>query len=157
MTPFFILVISFLILRATGWLGVKHLSSWKTAGRVALAITFLFTGVTHFTAMRHDYLAMIPDPFPQQMWAIYLTGAFEIAGAIGLLIPGTRKIAGLCLMILLIAMFPANVNAALNEISFRGQPPTSLWLRTPIQIFFIAMIWWASVQKASGQSEKETV
>ena len=114
MVSLFVLVASFIILRGVGLLGVKRLSSWREAGRGALVIMFLFTGTSHFTSMKYDLAAMIPDPLPDGLWIIYLTGVFEIAGAIGLLLPQTRGLAGICLVLLLVAMFSANVNAALN-------------------------------------------
>jgi uncharacterized membrane protein len=146
MVSLFILVASFILLRGVGLLGVKRLSSWREAGRGALVIMFLFTGTSHFTSMKYDFAAMIPDPLPDGLWVIYLTGVFEIAGAIGLLIPQTRKLAGICLVLLLVAMFSANVNAALNAIPLGGQDPTPLWLRTPMQLLYIGMVWWTSVK-----------
>ena len=89
---------------------------------------------------------MIPNPFPKSLWLIYLSGVVEIFGAIGLLLPRVRVIAGICLIVLLVALFPANINAALNNISFRGQPPTALWLRALVQIFLVAAIWWSSLR-----------
>ena len=130
-------MVSTILLRGVGWLGVKRLSSWRGAGRAGLAIMFVFTAAAHFNDMQHDLLAMIPDPLPRDLWLIYLTGVLEIAGAIGLLVPRFQRIAGICLVILLVVMFPANVNAALNEIPLRGEPPTPLWLRLPIQVLFI--------------------
>ncbi len=147
MAPLFILVISFLVLRAIGFLGVRRLSSWREAGLLAVAIMFLFTGSTHFSGMKHDYAAMLPGPLSGNLGIIYLTGALQIAGAVGLLISRTRRLAGICLVLLLVAMFPGNVYAAVNEVPFRGEPPTPLWLRTPIQLFFIGMVWWTSVRK----------
>ena len=146
MISLFVLVASFIILRGVGLLGVERLSSWREAGRGALVIMFLFTGTSHFTTMKYDFAAIIPDPLPDGLWVIYLTGAFEIAGAIGLLLPQTRKLAGICLVLLLAAMFSANVNAALNEIPLGGQDPTPLWLRTPMQILYIGMVWWTSIK-----------
>jgi uncharacterized membrane protein len=146
MAPLFILVISFLVLRAVGFLGVRRLSSWREAGLLAVAIMFLFTGFTHFSDMKHDYAAMLPGFVPTKVWDIHLTGALQILGAVGLLVPRTRRLAGICLALLLVAMFPGNVYAALNEVPFRGEAPTPLWLRTPIQIFFIGMIWWTSIK-----------
>jgi uncharacterized membrane protein len=64
-----------------------------------------------------------------------------------LLIPRLRRIAGICLVLLLVAMLPANVNAALSGIPFRGEAPTALWLRVPIQVLFILMIWWTSIKE----------
>ena len=82
---------------------------------------------------------------------IYLTGALQILGAIGLLVPRTRRLAGICLALLLVAMFPGNVYAAINEIQFRGDAPTPLWLRTPIQLFFIGMVLWTSIGTRSSE------
>jgi uncharacterized membrane protein len=143
-----VLGISFIILRALGWFGVKWLASWKDAGRYAMVIMFFFTGASHFTGMKHDYAAMIPEPLPRGLWVVYLTGVLEIAGAIGLLIPRFRRVAAICLVLLLLAMFPANVNAALNGIPLRGRAPTTLWLRLPMQLFFIWMLWWTSIRKS---------
>ena len=147
MAPLFILVISFILLRGVGALGVRRLSSWREAGLIAVVIMFVFTGATHFTAMRHDYAAMLPGTLTGNVGLIYLTGALQIAGAVGLLISRTRRLAGICLVLLLVAMFPGNMYAAVNEVPFRGEPPTPLWLRTPIQLFFIGMVLWTSVSK----------
>ena len=157
MAPLFILVISFLVLRVIGLLGVRRLSSWKEAGLLAVVIMFLFTGSTHFTAMKHDYAAMLPGFVPMKVWVIHLTGLLQIAGAVGLLIPRTRRLAGLSLALLLVAMFPGNVYAALNDISFRGEAPTPLWLRTPIQLLFIGMVLWTSTERHSEVVERSGV
>ena len=154
MVSLFVLLASFIILRGVGLLGVERLSSWRVAGRGALVIMFLITGTSHFTSMKYDFAAMIPDPLPNGLWVIYLTGVFEIAGAIGLLIPQTRKLAGICLVLLLVAMFSANVNAALNEIPLGGQDPTPLWVRTPMQLLYIGMLWWTSVVAPVKESEQ---
>jgi uncharacterized membrane protein len=142
----FVLVISFVLLRIAGLLGVRRLSSWRAAGLGALAIMFVITGTSHFTGMKYDFAAMTPEPLPDGLWVIYLSGVFEIAGAIGLLIPRTRRLAGIFLVLLLVAVFPANVNAALNGILFGGEPPAPLWLRTPEQLLYIGMVWWTSIK-----------
>jgi uncharacterized membrane protein len=54
-------------------------------------------------------------------------------------------------VLLLVAVFPANVNAALDGITLNGEPPTSLWLRTPMQILFIGMVLWTSVAYREGR------
>jgi uncharacterized membrane protein len=151
MVSLFVLVISFLILRGIGLLGVERLSSWRAAGRGALVVMFLFTGTSHFTSMKYDFAAMIPPPLPNDLWVIYLSGVFEIAGAVGLLIPQTRKLAGICLVLLLAALFPANVYATLNEIPLRGEAATPLWIRTPMQLLYIGMVWWTSIKERSKE------
>lgn len=47
---------------------------------------------------------------------------------------------------MLIALFPANVYAALNDVPLRGNAPTPLWLRTPMQILWVALLWWTSIR-----------
>jgi hypothetical protein len=54
MAPLCVLVISFLVLRVVGWLGIKRLSSWREVGRVVVAIMLLFSGATHFSDTKHD-------------------------------------------------------------------------------------------------------
>lgn len=150
-----VLLASFVLLRAAGYFGVGRLASWRSAGLGALAIMFLVTSTAHFNGMRHDLAAMIPEPLPDGLWIVYLTGAFEIAGAVGLLVPRTRRLAGVCLVLLLVTQFPANVNAALNNIPLGGEAPTPLWLRTPMQLLFIAMVWWTSIGAHPGEARPD--
>jgi uncharacterized membrane protein len=133
-----------LILRGVGVLGVTALGTWHDSLRYALDIMFVFTGVAHFNKMRHDLARMIPSYFPQPMLIVYITGVCEFLGAAGLLIPRFRFLAGICLILLLMGMFTANINAALKGVTLGGKPVTALWLRTPMQILFIGLIWWAA-------------
>jgi uncharacterized membrane protein len=135
---------SWLLLRGAGALGVTALATWHDSVRYALAIMFLFTGMAHFNKMRHDLARMIPSYFPHPTLIIYITGLCEFLGAAGLLIPRLRFLAGTCLILLLTGVFTANVNAALKGVTLRGKPVTPLWLRTPMQILFIGLIWWAA-------------
>lgn len=153
----FILLVALLLLRGVGWLGVGALASWRNAGCAALAVMFVVTGGAHFIGMRHDLAAMLPGPLSGRLWIIDLTGALEIAGAAGLLLPRTRRLAAIGLIALLVAMFPANVYAALNDIPLGGQPPTPLWLRAPMQILFIAMLWWAALGDRHAAGERHRI
>lgn len=146
-----VLGLSFVVLRGLGLLGVRWLSSWRDAGRGAIVIMFLFTAASHFTGMKHDLVRMIPEPLPRGLWVVYLTGALEVAGAIGLLIPRFRRAAAVCLVLLLLAMFTANVNAALNGIPLRGRAPTPLWLRLPMQALFVCVLWWTSIRRPADE------
>lgn len=157
MAPLIVFLASTLILRLVGRFGVKPLNSWRDAGRVGLAIMFLFTGSTHFSPMKHDLAAMIPPPFTGTLWMIYLTGVLEIAGAIGLLLPRLRKPAALCLVLMLITLFPANVYAALHQVQLRGQDVTPLWFRTPLQLFWILALWWTTLRKPGPERAKENL
>ena len=157
MISLFVLVISFVLLRGLGALAVQRLSSWREAGRGALVIMFLFTGFSHFSSLKYDFAAMIPEPLPNGLWIIYLSGAFEIAGAVGLLIPRTRRLAGVCLVLLLVAVFPANVNAIINGIPLGGDAPTPLWVRAPMQLLYIGMVWWTSIGERLKEDKRPQV
>jgi uncharacterized membrane protein len=108
---------------------------------------FGFTGTTHFSSMKADYAAMVPGavPPPVRHRLVELTGVLQLAGAAGLLIPRTRRLAGLALCALLAAMFPANVAAARAGVPFRGRPATPLWVRAPVQALYIAVLAWSAV------------
>ena len=139
-----VLLASWLILRAIGALGVAPLASWHATARYALSIMFLFTASAHFTKMRHDLARMIPSFFPRPLLLVHITGVLELLGAAGLLLPRFRALAGICLILLLIPMFIANVNAAQKRVALRGKPATALWLRLPMQLFFIALLYWST-------------
>ena len=140
----FVLVVSILILRAVGEVGVDVLDSWAAATRGGLAIMLLFTASAHFTTMKEDLLRMVPSWVPWPRAAIYFTGVCEILGAIGLVTPGMGRAAGMALVLFFILVFPANVKAALSGATLRGKPATALWLRAPMQVFFIVLTWWST-------------
>ncbi len=85
---------------------------------------------------------MVPPRLPYPRQIVFVTGMFEILGALGLLLPATRVAAGFCLTALLIALFPANVHAALKHIPLRGKSPTPLWVRLPMQLIWIVLLLW---------------
>ena len=134
-----VLLASLLLFTGLGVLGVDVFSTWQVSAAWALAVMFLFTASVHFTKTKEDLIAMVPKAFPNPRFLVYLTGVLEVLGAIGLLVPATRTLAGLGLVLLLVAMFPANVNAARKGIPLRGKLPTSLGLRLPMQLLFIGM------------------
>ena len=138
-----VLLVSWAAFRAIGAVGVQGLSSWQDSARYALAVMFTFTATAHFNKMKHDLARMIPAYLPRPLLLVYLTGVLELLGAAGLLLPQFRRLAGICLIALLVGMFVANVNAAQKGVTLRGKPPTPLWLRVPMQVFFIALLWWS--------------
>lgn len=77
-----------------------------------------------------------------------LTGLLEIAGAVGLLLRRTQRLAGICLFLLLLALFPANVYAAMQGVRLGGAPPTNVWLRGLIQAVFLLTVWWSTIARA---------
>jgi uncharacterized membrane protein len=144
MVVLIVLLVSWLAFRGMGAAGVQALASWQDSARYALVVMFIFTATAHFNKMKHDLARMIPAYFPQPLLIVYITGVFELLGAAGLVLPDFRRLAGICLIALLIGMFIANVNAAQNRVTLRGKPPTPLWLRTPMQILVVALLWWST-------------
>ena len=139
-----VLFTSWLVFRGVGALGVGALATWRGSAVYALALMFVFTGVAHFNKMKQDLVRMVPAMFPRPMLLIYFTGVLEFMGAVGLLLPRFRALAGICLIALLIAMFPANVNAAMKQTTLAGKPATPLRLRAPMQVVFIGLLWWST-------------
>ena len=135
---------AWLVFRGIGALGMGALATWQHSACYALALMFVFTGIAHFNRLKHDLVRMVPAVFPRPMLLIYFTGVLEFIGAAGLLWPQFRSLAGICLIALLIVMFPANVNAALKGTSLAGKPATPLWLRAPMQVLFIGLLWWGT-------------
>ena len=105
MAVLIVLLASWLILRGVGALGVDALRTWQHSAVYALAVMFVFTGTAHFNKMKHDLARMIPAVFPKPMLLIYVTGVLEFLGALGLLLPQFRRLAGICLALMLIGLF----------------------------------------------------
>ena len=139
-----IFVVSCLIFRGLGFAGVAALASWHVSTRDALSLMLVFTGVSHFTFMKEDFVRMMPPAIPWPRAMVFFTGACEIAGAIGLLLPGFRRAAAYALVAFFIAVLPANVHAARAAVTLRGRPATPLWVRLPMQVLFIAAACWSA-------------
>ena len=140
-----VLLVSLVLFGGLGALGVGALSTWHEVVAWALATMFLFTASSHFVARtREDLIAMVPGVFPKPALLVSLTGFLEGLGAVGLLIPATRGLAGLCLVLLLVALLPANVSAARRGVPMRGRAPTPLLVRVPMQILFVGLTLWAT-------------
>jgi uncharacterized membrane protein len=144
MLVLFILAASIFIFRGLGIAGAPAFASWSADVRDGLAVMLLFTGSTHFTPMKEDFVRMMPRwvPWPRAM--VFFTGLCELAAAIGLLFPATWRAAGIALILFFIAVLPANIQAARAGVTLRGRPATTLWLRVPMQVLFIFLAWWST-------------
>ena len=136
-----------LIVQVLATLLTRAFVGWRDAVRVGMAVLFLFTAGSHFSSLKHDMAAMIPPPLTGALWVIYLTGLLESAGAVGLLTTRWRRVAAWCLIALLVALFPANVYAALAGVTLGGAAPTRLWIRTPVQVLWIGLLWWSTLRQ----------
>jgi uncharacterized membrane protein len=157
MAPLIVLITATLLARLAGQLGVGPLRHWAGATRVGLAVMFCFTAAAHFNSVRPDLIRMIPPAVPNPELMVTFTGLCEIAGAVGLLIPGTRRVAAASLILLLLAILPANIHAAQSGVTLRGAPPTPLVPRILIQVFFMALVWWSGFRESAvGSSDRRS-
>lgn len=109
-----------------------------TIARALAALFFVAAGLGHFI-IPSFYLAMMPPWLPAPLLMVQLSGVAEIAGGVGLLIPRVRRLAGIGLVVLLIAVFPANIQMLQNARA-AGTPELALWIRLPFQLLFIAWV-----------------
>jgi len=113
--------------------------------RIPLFIVSLFFfvgGIAHFTSTEIFILA-VPDYFDNPRELVIISGVFELLGAIGILLPKFRLIAGYGLIALSAAVFPANIHMALHPERYSNFSEIVLYLRLPFQFLIMWFIWWA--------------
>ena len=129
MAPLITLLAGSIAARIVGWLGVDYVDTWVKAIAVGLAAMFVLTGVAHFVPpLRDNLIAIVPPQLPAPGLLVRITGVLEFLGAVGLLVPVTRVAAAVCLLLLMLAMFPANIYAARMP-----NPPKSMTTRLPLR------------------------
>jgi uncharacterized membrane protein len=113
--------------------------------RLLAAVFFIGAGVNHFRNAEF-YERIVPPRFPSPHILVAISGVAEIVGGIGLLIRPTRQLAGWGLIALLIAVFPANIYMAIETERFADLhlPAWTFWARLPLQMVFIAWVWFVS-------------
>lgn len=127
-------------------------SKTKLAFLVLASVFYIGAGILHFKNTEF-YLKIMPPYIPYHLAMVYISGAAEIAGGIGLLIPVLRRAAAWGLVALLIAVFPANLYMAINNVQVGAAPlpPTLVWGRLPLQLVFIAWVLWCT--KPDGRAK----
>ncbi|MBS1889033.1 MAG: hypothetical protein JSU06_17790 [Actinobacteria bacterium] len=116
------------------------------ASRTGLAAFFSLAGAMHFARPR-PYEAIVPPPFPPRE-SVAISGVAEIAGALAVLHPATRRAGRWWLLALLVAIFPANVWMAVSPEKVPGPgariPRWALWARLPLQPLAMLWVWRAT-------------
>jgi uncharacterized membrane protein len=102
-------------------------------GRVLMSVLYIASGAGHFIVTR-AYMRITPDYLPAHRELVLISGVAEMAGGIGLLLPATRRIAAWGIILLLIAVFPANLWMAQHPELFPNVPQWISWLRLPLQL-----------------------
>lgn len=122
---------------------IHHQFSSRFLARLFVFAWFFIGGTMHFA--RPDlFLRIVPPYMPYALAAVYISGAFELLGVIGLWVKQMRSFAGYGLMLLTIAVTPANVYMLQHAEHFSEVPLWALVARLPFQLFLIWLIWWCS-------------
>ncbi len=109
---------------------------------LVISLFFLTGSIAHFL-LTDFFIKIMPDYLSYHWEIVIASGVLELLGAIAILIPKSRLLAGYGLIILCVVVFPANVNMALHPEKFAEIPVVFLYLRLPLQILLIWFIWWA--------------
>ena len=118
----------------------------KIASIVAMSIFYIWAGIQHFIDPAW-FVKIMPPYLPFHYEAVYLSGFFEILFGLMLLLPMTRYLAAWGLILLLIAVYPANIYLAFNEAPQEALEISAFiasWVRLPIQFIFLGLAYWHS-------------
>jgi uncharacterized membrane protein len=160
---FFALIAAVTLLAAlVGRFGVPGLDGWPARMRLGLAVALALAGADHL-ANPWRYLPMLPEIVPFPRATVLFTGLCEIAGGIGLLVPRTRRLAGIMLALYFVCVFPANIrNALTGGAGVEGLPAVAwyYWLRLGFQPLVVwralraaeAIAWPALVWRRAAQA-----
>ena len=117
----------------------------RIVGLTIIFLWFFIGGIAHFAATEAE-MRIVPTYVPWPWAAVIVSGVFELLGAAGILWRPTRRIAGLGLMALTIAVTPAHIYM-LQQPELFGVPIWALWVRLPIQVGLLWLICWSTAHE----------
>ncbi len=119
------------------------ISKIKTISIVIMSLFYIVAGINHF--INPDwFVRIVPPILPFKAVLVYVSGVFEIVLGSLLIFPKTRFIAGWGLILLLLAVYPANIYVALSNGKAMNITPMMAWGRLPFQFVFIGLAYWHS-------------
>jgi Predicted membrane protein len=113
----------------------------KLISIVVMGLFYISVGVNHFIDP-YWFLQIVPPYLPYKIELVYISGFLEIVLGVMLLIPKTRVYAGWGLIMLLIAVYPANIYLAQTNGAAMNTTPLIAWGRLPFQFVFIGLAYW---------------
>ncbi|MBB4198941.1 hypothetical protein CCR94_15715 [Rhodoblastus sphagnicola] len=120
------------------------MTTLRTLARTAVALLFFTSGLGHLFAPSF-FLAIMPPSLPLHREAVFISGVFELLGAVGLMIPSLRRASGLGLFVLTILVTPANIYMWWRADLFPQFSSTLLFWRLPAQLVLLGLIYWAAI------------
>lgn len=150
MKPLIILLSAFVVSVVISRL-IQGRYEFALSGRIAMSVMLVFTAIGHFIFAKGMAL-MIPELFPFRVQIVHITGIMELGFAIGLVLSNYRSFVAWGLIVFLILVLPANIYATIKQVnyqnaSFNGNGLNYLWFRVPLQLFFIAWVYFAALHK----------
>lgn len=131
-------------------MGLLHFIS-----RLFLSVFFVVAGINHFLSPAL-YLSIMPSFLPTPLFLVNVSGIAEIIGGVAIQIPALRRPAGWGLLLLLLAVFPANIYALQNGMIISGHS-IERWIllaRLPVQLLFMAWVYLSCGLKLSFSSQR---
>jgi uncharacterized membrane protein len=113
----------------------------KSALKYLMAVVFTLAGANHFVRTSF-YVRIMPPYLPWHVELVYVSGFFEMALGISLLVPRLSRFSAWGLIGLLIAVFPANIHMAVHSDLYPAISPVLLWIRLPLQGVLVAWAYW---------------
>ena len=123
-------------------------SRWRTAGLVFIFLWFAIGGTAHFVATEAE-MRIVPPWFPWPRAAVLVSGVFELIGAAGLLWAPTRRLAGIGLLLLTLAVTPAHIYM-LQQPELFSVPYGLLVARLPLQLALLVLIAWVTLARTGN-------
>ena len=115
----------------------------KYLSLIVMGIFYISVGISHFTSPIW-YVKIVPPYLPYKLELVYISGLFEILFGGMLFFKRTRFIAGWGLILLLIAVYPANIYLAQTNGAAMNTTPLIAWGRLPVQFIFVGLAYWHS-------------
>ncbi len=137
---------------STGSSAARRSSRWRAVSPYLLAGLLAASGIGHFVAA-DTYASIVPRALPAPRTLVYLSGLAELGCAAALLVPRSRRAAAWATAVLFVAVFPANVQMALDRSGHSAAYDALTLARLPVQL---PLIWWAVViarQRLAGAAE----
>ncbi|MFB6206571.1 MAG: hypothetical protein ABEJ05_08625 [Haloglomus sp.] len=134
----------------------RALARYKRPLRYVMGLNYVVVGILHLLVPTR-FEQVVPPQLPRPLELVYLSGVVEIVLGLGVLFERTRRAAAVGIMLLLAAVFPANVYMAVSDVELQGvpawarDPPDALlWARLPLQAVLVLWAYWYTDERSEN-------